>query len=239
MMKPTEKPARERLEISPAKVLAALPAGRLMVGTSNLGSTHERIGTVENVEVDGRFVTISGAMHDSRIDTREIGGVVVDRSGRMGDKAYPRIDFHSPEGIVLFSVVGFEGLEPFDAALAPLGEGVAVEPAPEKPQEERTEAAADDPGREPFDAALTAGDEIVIGMRRSGFEQAWRGRVEAIKPAMGFINVMRPDFHLHLKAGAVARWRREGGELQAEAADGSLLGLFVAASDTQPQGADA
>lgn len=229
-MTPTEHPSRERLEMNPATVLAVLPAiGRLMVASSDCGVTHERIGSVETVVSEGPLVTLSGASHDSRIDTREIAEIVVDRSGRMGDKAYPRIDFRTSAGTVLFSVVGFGGLEPFDAALAPLGRGIAVEPAPAKPAGERGEVAPDDPGALPFEAAVTSGEETVIAVRRRGFEQAWRGRIEAVKPAMGFINVIQPDFHLHLKAGAVASWRQEDEELRAQAPDGSFAGLVVRA----------
>ena len=35
-------------------------------------------------------------------------------------------------------------------------------------------------------------------------DQRWRGIVPAINPAMGFINLIAADFHLHLRAGAVA-----------------------------------
>lgn len=46
---------------------------------------------------------------------------------------------------------------------------------------------------------------------------------------MGFINVMRADFHLHLKAGAVAAWHRDlfTGEREAFNADGEPLGLTL------------
>lgn len=234
-----ETPARERLDISAASVLAVLPAiGKLMVGSSELGVTHERIGPVEKVTSDGPFVTISGEAHDSRIDTREIAEVFVDRSGRMRDKIYPRIEFRTSSGAALFSVVGFDGLEPFDAALATLGNGTAVEPEPAKPAGERGEVEADDPGSVPFDAAVISGEETVIGFRRNGFQQLWHGHIEAVKPAIGFINVMRPDFHLHLKAGTVASWREEDGELRAEAEDGSLTGLFVTTPDNLHQGQD-
>src|SRR5690606_25666929 len=145
----------------------------------------ERIGPVETVTSEGPFVTLSGAAHDSRIDTREIAEIIVDRSGRMGDKSYPRIDFRTSDGTVLFSVVGFDGLEPFDAALEPLGRGIAVEPAPAKPAGERGEVAPDDPGALPFEAAVASGEEAAIAVRRQGFEQAWRGRLEGVEPAMG------------------------------------------------------
>lgn len=225
-------PARARLDADLTKTLATLPAmGKLMVTSSHAGATHERIGTVESVVSDGDWVVLAGAEHDSRIEAGAIAGMIVDRSGRMGDKVYPRIDFQAADGGNIFSVVGFEGLEPFDKELAGLGALLPLEPAEKPVAGERGEVAADDPGAVPFEAALASEAETVIGFRRAGFEQRWRGRVEAVKPAMGFINVMRPDFHLHLKAGSVARWRGDGPELHAEAADGAPLGLFVVAGN--------
>jgi putative heme degradation protein len=72
---------------------------------------------------------------------------------------------------------------------------------------------------------------VEIRFERPGFAQSWSGVIEGVKPAMGFINVMRSDFHLHLKAGAVADWQRTetGGkvELTALDAEGNAIGLSV------------
>jgi len=228
MTEPILTKARERLRADPASVLAVLPAmGKLMITASHLGATHERIGVVQSVAVDNGWIVNGGAEHESRVDGSAVAEMIVDRTGGMGDKIFPRIDFLARDGGTLFSVVGFEGLEPFDAALAPLGAGEPVEPKPDEPRGERAEVEAGDPGGEPFEAALASGTDVVVAFRRPGFEQVWRGKVEAIKPAMGFINIMRPDFHLHLKAGAVARWRGQGTELAAENGDGADLGLVV------------
>ena len=56
--------------------------------------------------------------------------------------------------------------------------------------------------------------------------------IESVKPAMGFINVMKPDFHLHLRGGAVASWQRKdigGGvvEMIAQDAKSAPTGLVV------------
>jgi putative heme degradation protein len=53
-----------------------------------------------------------------------------------------------------------------------------------------------------------------------------------VKPAMGFINVMKPDFHLHLRGGAVATWQRKdvgNGTVEMVAVDAKagLIGLKV------------
>jgi putative heme degradation protein len=88
-----------------------------------------------------------------------------------------------------------------------------------------------DVGAAPFEAACRAQAEITIELHREGLLQRWSGKVEAVKPAMGFINVMRPDFHLHLRAGSVHGWRVVGEtgdvELEAHNAEGQATGLVV------------
>ena len=53
------------------------------------------------------------------------------------------------------------------------------------------------------------------------------GRVEALKPAMGYLNVMSPDFHLHLEGGSVAARRAEPGRRVALDAAGESTGLML------------
>jgi len=230
--KPNTLP-RARLDADARDVLATLPAiGRLMVTAKHLGATHERIGQVESVTFENGWAVIAGAEHDSQIELAAIGEIVVDRTSVMKDKAYPRIDLHRADGSYIRGIVGFDGIEPFDAAVAPLGQGMAIDPRPEAPGGERIEASETDPGRLPLEDAQAAAAPVVIGFRRPGFRQFWRGTIETVKPAMGFINVMRADFHLHLKAGAVAEWRRDSvtGEREAHNSDGEPLGLTLVRS---------
>lgn len=201
--------SRERLAVPPASVIEAFPAiGKLMITAKRAGATHERIGTIEAVTIDDGWLVCSGAEHDSRIDPAVITSVVVDRTSIMGDQAYPRIDFSDDAGEVLFSVVGFGGLEPFDAALAPFGPGEALPEKPSEPRGDRPEVDPDDPGARPFTLARDAGTTVSIGFSRKGFAQNWTGVIEKVNPAMGFINIMRSDFHLHLRAASVSDWRR-------------------------------
>ena len=222
---------RERLAVPPADLLLRLPdIGRLMITAKQGGATHERIGSVARAERRGDAVVLSGDEHASTIALGGIASVIVDRTSVMRDQAYPRADFLDAEDDVLFSVVGFGGIEPFDAVLARFGPGEAL-PVRTDESGPRGEVIEGDPGAAPFEAALKLAAPVTIGFARPGFEQAWHGLVEGVKPAMGFINVMRPDFHLHLKSGAVAHWRAEpaGDEvvLHAERADGAPIGLFV------------
>jgi len=228
---------RERLGTGPREVLAVLPAiGRLMVTANHLGATHERIGMVETVEFRDGWAVIGGVEHESRIELGAVAEIVVDRSSLMQGKAYPRIDLMRADGSVIAGIVGFDDLPPFDAALAPLGPGTPLAPKPEKPAPERVEAGQSDPGRVALDAAREAARPVVIGFSRPGFAQVWRGTIETVKPAMGFINVMRADFHLHLRTAAVASWREVGDKRYALDAAGQPIGLSLGTVSRTPAG---
>lgn len=226
-------------EVLACSVVAAVEAtrgmGRVMLSVSDQGATHERIGVVETVTVEPDAVSLSGAAHDSRIDLTVIKGVVADRSGRMKDKVLPRIEFQDAGGTTLFSIIGLDGIEPFDTALEAVGAGSPLpekeRPTPPAGGNAPAEIAPDDVGARPLHAARDGGATIGVVYRGNGLEQRWTGTVAEVRPAMGFINIIQPDFHLHLKAGAVTRWRSEavgdGVALHAEDAEGRPLGLIL------------
>lgn len=226
---------REKLAQKPAEILAALPQmGRVMLSARGGGATHERIGLVEAVAVEGDGLRLSGAAHDSVIDLTAVADLVADRTSKMRDKSLPRLECRSAGGETLYSLIALDGPELFEQALAPFGQGEALAPV-EKPAMdaggEKPAISADDLGALTFAAIREAGEPIAIELRRPDLRQVWRGDLPEPKPAMGFVNLMQGDFHLHLKAGAVARWRRveSGGEveLHGEDADGASLGLVL------------
>ena len=227
---------RRSIKDSADTVLQRLPRiGKLMIIGKTDAVTHERIGPVERVEHDGGALFCRGDAHDSRIETAGIVSIIVDTSSVMREQVYPRIDFNDAAGLPIVSVVGFEGLEPFEAALSGLSfasETGAKEPAERK---ERPEVVSDDPGRLPLEAALAAGRPITIAFEKKGFSQRWTGVVPKVSPGMGFINVMDGDFHLHLPGGSVARWTRhmvkDGVKLMALDAAGQPIGLSLLAED--------
>lgn len=232
-----DKPAsfpRARLAATPEAVLAALPQiGRLMITAKNLGATHERIGPIETVAFADGWAVVGGADHESRIELAAVAEMVVDRISVMRDQAYPRIDLHRADGSYICGIVGFDGLEPFDNAIAAFGPGEALDPKPDAGPTERIEPAPTDPGLVTLEAVRDASTPVVVGFRQPGFRQAFRGIVETVKPAMGFINIMRGDFHLHLKSGAVAEWREADGERRAVNAEGVELGLYLAPAEAR------
>lgn len=220
---------RARLTGTPEALLATLPqVGRLMITAKNLGATHERIGPVVAVSFADGWAFVGGSDHESRIELVAIAEMIVDRTSVMKDRAYPRIDLHRADGSYICGIVGFDGLEPFDAAIASFGPGEPLDPKPEPGPAERVEPAATDPGLVTLEAVRESATPVVVGFRQPGFWQVFRGIVETVKPAMGFINIMRADFHLHLKSGAVAEWREVGGERRAVNAEGQELGLYLA-----------
>jgi putative heme degradation protein len=228
-----EKPQREVLKASIRDVIATLPEmGRVMVATNAGGATHERIGNVETVIIDGAYAKLSGACHDSQIDLAMIASVIADRSGRMRDKMMPKLEMQDRNGVTLFSIHVLDGPELFEKALARFGDGRAVDPAVREPSEPGSQdVPADDIGAATLQAVLASGVPVTIEMRRIGLVQAWDGALPEAKPMMGFVNIISKDFHLHLKAGAVTRWRKLGDaqdvELHAEGADGAIIGLVL------------
>ena len=225
----TETP-HERLTATPADVLDLLPGmGRLMVILRAGGATHERIGPVGAVSREGGAARITGECHDATLPLAPLATVTLDRSSVMKDKVYPRLEFRDAAGQVLAAVVGMEGLEPFEAVLAAFPR--QPEAAPEKPARvERAELARDDPACAPFEAIVASGQPAEITASAHGVSQSWQGRIEAVKPAMGFLNVMTPDFHLHLEGGSVSDWRVEPGRRIALDAAGQPTGLSLASA---------
>lgn len=228
------RPVREKLACSVFDAVQATRGmGRVMLSAASNGATHERIGVVDAVMLEDGFVRMAGAAHDARIDLAVITAVVADRSGRMKDRVLPRIEFQNASGETLFSIIGLDGLDPFDTALSAIAAGEALpEKARPAPSGDRpADVAETDPGAVPLHAATASGETIRIGFVAPGLEQQWQGQVADVKPAMGFINIIQPDFHLHLKAEAVSRWARAeaGGEVRLEAvsAEGTPLGLSL------------
>lgn len=225
---------REALPQSPAEILPLLPAmGRVMLSARFKDAIHERMGPVGSVTIADGKARLTGDCHDSVIDLAVITRIVVDRSGRMRDKVLPKLECQDAAGETLFSLIGLEGLEPFDAALAPLGAGSPLEPVVrEAPSGEAApELPADDLGAATFAAILANGQPIAIDLERAGLFQHWVGPLPEPKPSMGFINIMQGDFHLHLKAGAASGWRRREGDgevrLLAHDAQGRETGLVL------------
>lgn len=224
-------PARSRLLVSVEEALdRATRFGKSMVTFSHGGATHERIGVIERVEGDPNGIRLAGATHASRITPSAFASVEVDRTSKMKDKHYPRLSFCDAAGKSVFAVVGFDGLEPFDAALAGCTEdALPVEsPTPRTPPGETPAAPP-----LPFDAlqaAQQSGEEVVIRHGVDGFTQEWRGKITALKPAMGFINIIDPDFHLHLKDGSLSTWK------PAESASGGECTFAAIDTDGKPTG---
>lgn len=224
-------PTYATLTASPAEVLARLPRiGRLMLINSTAGVTHERIGQLDAIRVSGDEAVTLGPDHDARIQLSAIARMDVDRSSVMGDKAYPRVTFRDGAGRAIFSAISFAGMEPFDAAL----EGLpfqALDEAVKSFDFAGGEAPAEDPALPVLEAAVAEPGAVTIAITQPGYAQKWQGVVEAIRPSRGFLNVMVPNFHFHLKAGSVTGWTEsvtaEGRVLTALGAGGEPLGLTI------------
>jgi hypothetical protein len=143
----------------------------------------------------------------------------------MQEKTYPRLDFCDADNTALVSIVGMEGTCEF---LVPLGELTRRELA-EKASSPRSksELSDDDICLGPFQSACDAGQSVEICMRTNTVRQCWSGVIKGLKPAMGFMNIMTPDFHLHLKGGTVTGWKTEATVQHAIGVNGQRSGLTI------------
>ena len=165
---------RQRLSDSPARILNRLPlAGKLMIVAQRDGVTHERIGIVERLEKQGDRVVCIGEAHDCSIDVASVTSVVIDRTARMKDKVLPKLEFQNASEETLFTVVSLDNGDKFDLGFATFP-GVPIV-VPDKKSSEPASLANDDPAFQPLRAAIEAGTEIEIQMRRPGLDQRWRG----------------------------------------------------------------
>jgi putative heme degradation protein len=223
---------RQRLSDPPVRILNRLPlAGKLMIVAQNDGVTHERIGNIERLERQAGRVFCIGQAHNCSIDLASVSSVVIDRTARMKDRVLPKLEFQNAAEETLFTVVSLDNGDKFDAGFASLA-GIPAA-APDKQSSEASSLSDNDPAFQPLRSAIESGIEIEIQMRRPALDQRWRGIVPAINPAMGFINLIAADFHLHLRGGAVAGWRSQKAEvdgdveLAAIGRDGDPLGLIL------------
>jgi len=213
-MSETMTSQRVALTCAPAAAFGSLPAmGRVMtVVRGGTAATHERIGPVETVtEKNGAFL-LGGAAHDLRVTAAAIHRVVVDRSGRMRDRPLPRLEIEDAFGEVLFSVVALGGIEAFDAAVAPLGQGqpLPARKRPSAPPSAPDEGiATEDAGQAFLEQVFAAGAPVTISLATPHAVQRWTGTLVAPRLAMGFVNLIDTSFHLHLRGGSVASWRKD------------------------------
>jgi len=201
---------------------------KVMVVMRHGGATHERIGAVGAVSDDAGAIHLGGAVHTARVDPNAVARVILDTSSQMQGKCFPSVEFQDNDGEALFSVIGMEGAEAFVAAFDGLAKTVQAPKERQMPAMSKTpDDLSGDEGFRLLDRLKEEGHPVEIRMELPGRTQSWRGQIEDVKPAMGFANVMTGDFHLHLKAGAVAAWRDEDGGFTALDAEGSATGLRV------------
>jgi len=227
-----EQPIRVKLLADAADVLKTLPSmGRLMINSKSGGATHERIGLVEWVEIHDNWIYFSGSEHQSRVHLSAIASLIADRSSVMQEKVYPRIDLRAEDESVIGSVIGFEGAEPFNRALNGFAFSILSPKEKDRGAGEAHDISDDEPGLMPFAVAQRNKAEVRITLDLPAFKQEWSGEMPEVRSSRGFINVMKPDFHLHLKAGHVVSWHEieEEGEYYFSALDatGHKTGLTV------------
>lgn len=225
-MTETPTPPRQELTATAAEIGLLLPGlGRVMVALSAAGATHERIGPVAHVARKGETLCLGGEAQAASLALPAVRRVVLDRSARMRDQVYPRLEFQDARGEVLLRVVGMEGARPFETSFAHLL-GPALFPDEAAP-------AAPAPVAEEGDCVATtllrrlhtAGGRVRIALRRGAAEQSWEGLLPEPRLAMGFVNLIEPGFHLHLRLGSVPGLRVSAEGWEALDGEGAPSGL--------------
>ena len=213
---------------TPADILERLPhMQRVMAVLKGNGATHERIGAVGMVTAEGDWIALGGAVHTARIDAARLAGVTLDTSSEMGGQVYPSLDFTDAEDASVLRIVGMDGADAVVGALDGLTRQ-AVDPVPRvRPAGDAPKDFSDDPGLVLLERLRDEGTAVTIRAAHPGCEQSWQGRIETVKPGMGFANVMTPDFHLHLRAGTVSGWREDGDRFVALGPDSVETGLVI------------
>lgn len=223
----TDLPTRQELTASPAEIGLLLPGlGRVMVALAVGSAAHERIGRIAHVARRGGTLCLG---EDTELDLDAVRRVVLGRGSVMRGQVYPRLEFQDGAGAVLMRVVGMEGEAPFETNLAHLL-GPALFP-------EEAAPTATEPGPEvaPEDCAATAllrrlhgaGGPVRVALRTGPAWQAWEGVPPEPRLVMGYVNLIEPGFHLHLRLGSVAGFHVSEDGWDAVDGTGARFGLSL------------
>lgn len=228
----TDLPTRQELTASPAEIGLLLPGlGRVMVALAVGSAAHERIGRIAHVARRGGALCLGG---ETELDLGAVRRVVLDRGSVMRGQVYPRLEFQDCTGKVLMRVVGMEGEAPFETNLAHLL-GPALLPEEAAP----TPAAEAGPEVAPEDCAATtllrrlhaAGGPVRVALRTGPAWQAWEGVPPEPRLVMGYVNLIAPSFHLHLRLGSVAGFHVSEEGWEAVDGTGARFGLTLGPLD--------
>ncbi|TYC51306.1 hypothetical protein FMN50_22465 [Rhodobacterales bacterium] len=217
---------RVRLTADTFYILSLLPKlDRLMLAVRKNGFLYERLGFVDSVEEMDGTVKVSGPGHDAEINIAALDNVEYDTCNEMRGKIYPRLDFIGKDGEIAFSVVGLEGLEPFEQLLS-TEEATQVDKKPRAASDgEEPDLEADPAG--PYLNSLPGTGDVTVRVTTNAVTQAWTGEVEKVLPMGGCFNIITKTFHLHLPGGILAGWEEDGARHHAKLPGGEPGGLTV------------
>ncbi|WP_029075994.1 hypothetical protein [Kaistia adipata] len=216
---------RHALPLEPLAVLGRVPAiGSVLIGIRAGGALLEGIGTIESVGEEAGDIVLRGPGRETRIAADAIAQVVIDQMAMK--TVMPFIELFDADGNALAKITALDGLEPFDAAL----EGIARTPLAAAAPAARPAPGEGEPADGPLKAAADAGKPVTLAAKKPGISHRWTGTISGASFSHGFLNLIQPDMHLHVRAGAIADWR-EGpdGTFGALDADGKAIGLTLTA----------
>jgi hypothetical protein len=215
---------RHALPLRPLDVLGRIPdMGAVQVGIRVGGALLEGIGPVLRVHEDRGEIVLHGPGSETRIAVSAIARIVCDQM--VMARIMPFLELLDADGSALVKITALDGLEAFDAALDGI-QRTALDAAspPARP------AAGDvEPASGPLREAQAAGTPVTLAASKPGISHRWTGRFGNVSFERGFLNVIEPDMHLHVRAGGIADWREEpAGQFSALDKDGVAIGLTLA-----------
>jgi putative heme degradation protein len=216
---------RHALPLDPLAVLGRVTAiGSALIGIRAGGALLEGIGSVESVSEEAGDIVLRGPGRETRIAAGAIGSIVTDQMAMK--TIMPFIEIFDADGNALAKITALDGLERFDAAF----EGIARTPLDAAPPAARPAPGDSEPADGPLKAAADAGKPVTLTAKKPGVSHRWTGTISEVSFSHGFLNLIQPDMHLHIRAGAIGDWR-EGpqGTFSALDADGAAIGLTLTA----------
>lgn len=214
---------RHALPLEPLAVLGRVAGiGSALIGIRAGGALLEGIGTVESVSEEASDIVLRGPGRETRIAVAAIAEIVADQMAMA--TIMPFIEIFDADGNALAKITALDGLERFDAAL----EGIVRTPLDAAPPAPRPAPGENEPTDGPLKAAEAAGKPVTLAARKPGVSHTWTGAISGVSFGRGFLNVIQPDMHLHVRAGAIADWRESPeGTFSALDADGAAIGLTL------------
>ncbi|MGE4323871.1 MAG: hypothetical protein AB7E60_12700 [Sphingobium sp.] len=179
--------------------------GPLQITVRCDGVGHEQFGRLQ-LRAAGDRLLVEGDM-TLTIETAMIDRIILNQQRGLTVADQHRIDFVTRDNVTAFSLLNLAEDSRWRTELNDMiGEPVHDAPLQLFPA---GQDAALDPALPILDAACRAGSPVEVQLAKPGASATWRGQIHALSASRDYVNVIQPDFHLHLRGGRIPRWEEE------------------------------